>query len=328
MRNDVCPSTLAPGDGNFSRAAKRRLFSSRQVSPVLSFNSPFREDGKVSWEAFIGGRLSISIAGVQPKISLLLDGLQLRPTLDGERGGFILKPIPNFRNGHLAPANEHLTMQIAAQVYGISVAGNSVVFFKNGEIAYLTKRFDVGPDGRKVHTGDFASLANKTTKADGPDYKYKGSYEGLGEVIKRVAPAALPILESFFHLVVFNYLFSNGDAHLKNFSLLRSTHNDLIFSPAYDLLNTGFHIGDAYFALEDGLLKPGDYHNAGRPGRKDFLLRSERLGLVSARVVRMLDFFAKGQDDVTELTERSFLPLNAQRTYLAAYHLRRKSLEP
>lgn len=40
------------------------------------------------------------------------------------------------------PANEHLTMQLAAQVYGIETAANTVCFFKDGEMAYLTKRFD------------------------------------------------------------------------------------------------------------------------------------------------------------------------------------------
>lgn len=327
MLNNVCPSTLAPGNGTFSRSAERNLFSGKRINPVLSFNSPFRQDGDVSWEEFIGGRLSVSIAGVQPKISLLLDGLKLRPTLDGERGTFILKPVPNFRNGNLAPANEHLTMQIASQVYGIPVAGNSVVFFKNGEMAYLTKRFDVGPNGRKIHMEDFASLSNKSEKTDGTDYKYKGSYEEIGEVIRRVAPAALPILESFFRLVVFNYVFSNGDAHLKNFSLLRSPQGDLILSPAYDLLNTGFHINDEYFALEKGLLKPGNYHNPGRPSRKDFLILSSRLGLIEARAIRILDIFATVHPEVERLTSASFLPKNTQRTYLATHHLRRKSME-
>ncbi len=217
-------------------------------------------------------------------------------------------------------------MQIAKQVYNIPTAGNSIVFFRNGEQAYLTKRFDVTPEGRKVHMEDFASLAGKTEVTDGEDYKYKGSYEDVGELIRRFVPAAMPTLEAFFQLVVFNFVFSNGDAHLKNFSLLRSPRNDLIFSPAYDLLNTSFHINDEYFALEEGLLKKGDYHNPGRPGRKDFLLLASRLGLIEKRIVRILDTFAEDQQMVEELTGRSFLPLNAQRTYLAAYHRRRKSL--
>lgn len=323
---EVCPSTLKPGTGAFSRSAQRSLFNGKKVNPVLDFNSPFRTDGEVSWTEFTGGRLSVSISGHQPKISLVLDGLRLRPTLDGERGTFILKPVPNFRNGIYAPANEHLTMQIASQVYSISTAGNSIVFFRNGARAYLTKRFDVNTDGRKIHMEDFASLAGKTEVTDGQDYKYKGSYEDVGAIIKRVVPAALPALEVFFRLVVFNFVFSNGDAHLKNFSLLRSPQNDLIFSPAYDLLNTGFHINDEYFALEDGLLRTGNYHNPGRPGRKDFLLLASRLGLIEKRVDRILTAFATEQKSVEVLTGLSFLPTNAQRTYLAAYHRRRKSL--
>jgi serine/threonine-protein kinase HipA len=47
----------------------------------------------------------------------------------------------------MAPANEHLTMQIAAQVYQIQTAENGMVFFRNDEPAYLTKRFDIGEGG-------------------------------------------------------------------------------------------------------------------------------------------------------------------------------------
>ncbi len=326
LKHNVCPSTLKPGDGSFSRSAERSLFGGKKVSPWLDFNSPFGGNGEISWEEFTGGRLSVSIAGQQPKIFLVQDGLRLRPTHDGERSTFILKPTPNFRNGVYAPANEHLTMQIARQAYGIDTAGNSLVFFKNGDQAYLTKRFDVAPGGQKIHLEDFASLAGRTGPSDGKEYKYKGSYEEMGELIRRTAPSSLPVLEAFFRLVVFNYVFGNGDAHLKNFSLIRSPQNDLVFSPAYDLLHTGFHINDDYFALTDGLLKPGDYHNGGRPGRKDFLLLSERLRLIPKRTIRILDLFANRQAMVEELTMRSFLPENAQRTYLASYHLRRKSL--
>jgi serine/threonine-protein kinase HipA len=41
------------------------------------------------------------------------------------------------------PANEHLTMQIARQVFGIETAENALIFFQNGEQAYITKRFEI-----------------------------------------------------------------------------------------------------------------------------------------------------------------------------------------
>ena len=47
------------------------------------------------------------------------------------------------------PVNEHLTMQIAYQVYGIETAENVMIFFGNGEQAYIIKRFDMLPEGQK-----------------------------------------------------------------------------------------------------------------------------------------------------------------------------------
>ena len=60
------------------------------------------------------------------------------------------------------PANEHLTMQIARQVYGQNTAENALIFFKNGSPAYITKRFDVDIEGSKLAQEDFASLAGRT----------------------------------------------------------------------------------------------------------------------------------------------------------------------
>jgi HipA-like C-terminal domain len=51
-------------------------------------------------------------------------------------------------------------------------------------------------------------------------------------------------------LLLFNYLFANGDAHIKNFSLLETPLGDYRLSPAYDLLGDIYSIsyaGDEYF---------------------------------------------------------------------------------
>ena len=42
-------------------------------------------------------------------------------------------------------------------------------------------------------------------------------------------------MERFFELVVFNYIYANGDDHLKNFSVIRQG-GDYRLAPAYDLL--------------------------------------------------------------------------------------------
>src|SRR5690606_40079276 len=80
---------------------------------------------------------------------------------------YILKPIPrDLKKVDQVPANEHLTMQIARQVYGINTAENALIFFSNGEPAYITKRFDVKEDGTKLglrseeHTSELQSREN------------------------------------------------------------------------------------------------------------------------------------------------------------------------
>jgi serine/threonine-protein kinase HipA len=108
----------------------------------------------------------ISISGVQDKISLRLVNGVLAPTdRDGE---FILKPVPRALTGSLdllddVPANEHVTMQIAAQVFALRSAACGLVFFPDGEPAYIVRRFDRdAATGRKLAQEDFCQLAGKS----------------------------------------------------------------------------------------------------------------------------------------------------------------------
>ena len=126
-------------------------------------------------------------------------------TAKGEQGTYILKPIPrDIKKVIQVPANEHLTMQITKQVYNINTAENAMIIFKNGEPAYITKRFDINPEGVKLGKEDFATLAGKTVDTEGVDFKYEYSYEEAGQLIKNFIPAYKIEIEKFFGLVVFN----------------------------------------------------------------------------------------------------------------------------
>ncbi len=138
-------------------------------------------------------------------------------------------------------------MQIASQVYGIKTAANALIFFGDGTPAYITKRFDLKEDGTKWGVEDFASLAGKTKDNFGVNYKYEFSYEEMGELIKLYVPTWRIELEKYYTLLIFNYLYSNGDAHLKNFSLIETVKGDYVLSPAYDLINTRLHVEDTDF---------------------------------------------------------------------------------
>ena len=98
------------------------------------------------------------------------------------------------------------------------------------------------------------NLEQQTPQTHGEHYKYEGHYLELFDLMKKFLPAYRVEVPKLFKLLVFNYLFSNGDAHLKNFAVLETPLGDHRLSPAYDLLNTRIHVEDSDFALEDGLL--------------------------------------------------------------------------
>ena len=220
----ICPSTLSEGYDTYSPVASRRLFDGRTVSPYLDY-APIDDDSQpATQEEFMHNQERISLSGVQPKYSMVVRDGRLRLTEEGEQGRYILKPkLSDFRNRLYSAANENLTMQIAAQVFGIETAENGLCFFRGGEAAYIVKRFDVKPDGTKRRKEDFASLAGLTAQNGGQNYKYDVlTYEECGDLIRRYLPAWRVEMLKFFDLVVVNFLVCNGDAHLQNFSGLET----------------------------------------------------------------------------------------------------------
>ena len=124
-----CPGTLAEGFTTYSPICLRSVFRNKKVSHILPYPKPQTNDDME--ELFMENRKRISIPSVQEKLSLLLEKNQLRLTREGEQGEYILKPIPrDLKKIDQVPSNEHLTMQIASQVYGIGTATNSLIFLR------------------------------------------------------------------------------------------------------------------------------------------------------------------------------------------------------
>jgi serine/threonine-protein kinase HipA len=221
------------------------------------------------------------------------------------------------------PANEHLTMQIAQQVFGIETAANALIFFGNGDPAYITKRFDVVPGGLKLAQEDFASLAGKSPQTHGTDYKYLGSYWDLFELMRENLPSYKVESLKLFKLLVFNYLFSNGDAHLKNFSIIETPQGDFKLSPAYDLLNSRIHIEDKDFALDEGLIpaRMGQGNVA-----KQFRLLADYTGIPEKQTNAIMALMVSKTEQVTNLIEASFLKDRIKRSYLQTYQMKLKKL--
>jgi serine/threonine-protein kinase HipA len=317
-----CPGTLAAGFETYSRTCLNRVYNGKKVQHVLPYDSP--ASNQETDKLFDENRKRISISGVQEKFSVVLDKNKLRLINEGERGTYILKPIPDYgTRANQMPANEHLTMQIARQVFGIETAENALIFFKNGTPAYITKRFDVKEDGTKWAQDDFASLALRTPQTHGEHYKYLGNYLELFQLMKQHLPAYRLEAPKLFKVLVFNYLFSNGDAHFKNFSLLETPMGDYRLSPAYDLLNSRIHIEDKDFALDDGLLPK---NMAKGKVSQQFAMLAEHAGLSKKQFNDVFDFMISDLNKVENLVNSSFLNESTKRNYWQSYLTRKNKL--
>lgn len=325
IHTENCPGTLAPGFDGYSPTCLKRMFDGKRTNHITDFSY------ESASPQIIESVKRISVSGAQEKLSAVLQNGQIVLTPDSRQGRYIIKPIPGDRTLRFRqqiPANEHLTMQIARQVFGINTAECAMIFMADGEPAYITRRFDYDRDGNKLHQEDFAVLAGKTRDTHGEDYKYTGSYVDMAALIKRFVPAWMPEMTRFLTLIIFNYMFGNGDAHLKNFSVRETPSGDHILTPAYDLLNTSIHIADSDFALEGGLipkeLHSDIYNRTGHPCQDDFRTFAGLTGVLPSVAEKTIQMFVKENPEIPRMIERSFLDERTKRMYLRTYTERRQ----
>lgn len=193
-----------------------------------------------------GGRVRISLAGVQEKLLLtrMPDGKWGRP-VDGTPSTHILKPeIAAYPR---TVENEAFCMRVAKNL-GLAVAAVETTEIAKRKLI-VVERFDrtVSVDGAvaRIHQEDFCQATGVS-----PETKYE---EDGGPSLQRIAAvlqsvAAPDSLERFLQAVTLNVLIGNGDAHAKNFSLLHHASGSLMLTPLYDLMCT-LHYGDDRLAM-------------------------------------------------------------------------------
>lgn len=289
-----------------------------KINPKLDFDiDEFRDIGEIA-----SAMHHISVSGVQEKFPAVVRDGKIRIAGENERSTYILKPAPwdkTLRDRKMLPANEHLTMHIASDVYGLPTADNALCFTSKGQPVYITRRFDILPDGSKLPMEDFASIIGSNEQTSGLQFKYSGCYEDIAKAIRRNVAAWMVDMERFFELVVFNYIYANGDAHLKNFSLILNGQ-DYRLAPAYDLINTSLHIDGDDFALDGGLSTDMEISavmdRTGHPCRLDFERFGTNIGLVPKRVDRILNKYARLPETALQLIDRSLLSDKLKRSYV------------
>jgi len=219
-----CPITYIPcGEQQYSEKGLKLLSPTLKSLGLLDFTAE-----QLRAEAMQRAS-KMSIQGVQPKLSAILnikDGLF---EIADKNGRYILKPQHHIFQE--LPQNEDLTMHLAASI-GIEVPLHGLIYSKDDSLTYFIKRFDRKGQKDKIAVEDFAQLAGMSR-----DTKYNFSMERLVKLIDDYC--TFPAIEKakLFKLVLFNFLIGNEDMHLKNYSII-IRNGKVELSPAYDLLNS------------------------------------------------------------------------------------------
>jgi serine/threonine-protein kinase HipA len=300
-----CNGCLKDNVSGFCSSCERILFDRSRVSPQLKFN----------WED-ISKRIDsqpmgFSISGVRRKGFIGKPrGVELVPKMDiDEKSLYIIKPIlTRFNLPDQSPANEHLTMQMAKQIFGIKIAECAFVNFANGAPAFLTRRFDYDENGEKLNQEDFSSVLQAARKYDSK------TYQDVGEWLNQLNRV------DFLRILIFNFLTGNGDVHLKNISLLETADGDMMLSPSYDLMNTKIHVRDNLLALnlfkefEQTALPLGERYNY---SSADFIEFGKRLNIRDSNIMNIVNSFINKEDEILAMVDRSFLSALARKLYKA-----------
>ena len=202
--------------------------------------------------AVASGRLGFALAGMMLKFSMSRRGDRLVVPARGRDGDWILK-IPDRSYPDL-PANELAVMRLAGSV-GIDVPEARLwsrddiddlgpgAWASEETRAYAVRRFDRSPGGR-VHIEDFAQVLGRFGMGES---KYDSNVETVAGIAFRGHDHAS--LRETIRRTVFNLLVGNGDAHLKNWSLIYPDRKSAKLSPAYDLVSTAVYPNHAELGL-------------------------------------------------------------------------------
>ncbi|HEY7751750.1 MAG TPA: HipA domain-containing protein [Ignavibacteriaceae bacterium] len=309
-----CYNQLESGEKDFHSACSKKFFGP-QTPPLVDLSMERIKELAIET---LGKR--VSIPGVQQKLSFDFSqkekfrekqkGRDGRLTIVGLWGKFILKP-PSDEYSEM-PELEDLTMHLS-ELLNIKTAEHSLIKLKSGELAYISKRFDRTKNS-KLHVEDMAQLTGSLT-----ENKYRSSMEKVSKALLKYS--SYPGIDAirFFELTLFSFITGNSDMHLKNFSLIRNEEDEIMLSPAYDLLSTK-------------LLIPKDREDLALPlngkksnlKKKDFDLFASQLKINENALRKIYSKFGDSFSEMNKLIDKSFLSKEMKEKYVSLLDERRR----
>ena len=269
------------------------------------------------------GDWHFSLAGVQLKFSALREGRGMTIPVSGTGGDWIIK-LPDARFPDV-PENEQATMRWAeasgitipeiqlipvAEISGLPPEAVTVA----GQTALAVRRFDRPLADRRVHIEDFAQILGLY-----PEQKYASyNYETLANLVYKLAGESG--LDEFIRRLVFVVASGNGDAHLKNWSLIYTDGVNARLSPAYDFVSTIQYQADDQLALN--LARSKRWQDV---TRESFLRLARKIG---EDETRMADRLEHAREDIMTAwhASRGDLGYTTQARERISHHLARVPL--
>lgn len=304
-----CPITYENCEGKYSLNGLKYI--SRNLTDLKDLNYSAEEQRHEAAKR----ATKMSIQGVQPKLSAILNIQQSKFEIVDIKGKFIIKP-QHYAYPQL-PENEDVTMKMASKC-GIDTPIHGMVYSKDGTLSYFIKRYDRTGKNSKLHVEDFAQLAGETRET-----KYNFSVEKLIKLIDD--NCTFPQIEKikFFKRFLFNFLVGNEDMHLKNYSII-SQNDKIELCPAYDFLNSSIVLGKD--VEETALTLKGKKKNMTKNILIEYL-GLERLKLNQTVVDKTLKELQNALNNWFELINDSFLKKDLKEDYKELLDKRIKLLE-
>ena len=191
---------------------------------------------------------AFSLSGAIWKFSARMDERGLVIPVRGETGDWIAKlhdpqypDLPQIEHATLlwARTSGILTPEVRLTTTDAFVSLPEGVPTGDGTV-FLTQRFDRVP--RRTHMEDFAQVLGRADQ-------FRGQAEEIGAVLNALCPGDL---ERYVRQIVFNIFAGNGDAHLKNWSIIYPNGRQAQLSPAYDLVPTILYLPGQRLCLPIG----------------------------------------------------------------------------
>ena len=175
--------------------------------------------------------LNGSSAGARPKAMIAVNKDKTNiihgiAPLDADYAPWLVK-FANSADSPDAGAIEFVYSQMA-RLAGLEIMSTHLFPAKRGFGYFATQRFDLLPDGKRLHMHTACGLLHSDFRVPALDYQ---------DLIKATMMLTRDIREAqkMYRLAVFNVLSYNRDDHAKNFSFLMDETGQWRLSPAYDL---------------------------------------------------------------------------------------------